>query len=150
MHIPSLVGSTISPSHLLSDSFCVLNKQRLKSRGLFAICFAMCSSYGNLSWNQIKQCCMWHDWYYCLLALQITLFISFFFFGFLIFPQFSIPNRHSLLREPKLKQCEYLTLRGKNLNSVSALYELNFRGNRNYFSKSSDPSMQVLQSPLLP
>lgn len=85
----------------------------------------------------------------CWLCKSVFSFL-FLFFLFLISPQFSIPNRHSFLREPKLKQCEYLTLRGKNLNSVSALYELNFRGNRNYFSKSNDPSMQVLQSPLLP
>ena len=47
--IPSLVGSVIAPSDLLSDSFCVLNKQRLNNSGLLAISLAMCCSYGNLS-----------------------------------------------------------------------------------------------------
>ena len=54
--LPSSLGSIISPSDLLSDNFCVLNRQRLNSRGLFAICLAMCSSYGNLSYTtKIQQ-----------------------------------------------------------------------------------------------
>lgn len=47
--VPSPLGSIISPSDLLSDNFCVLNRQRLNSRGLLAICLEMWCSYGNLS-----------------------------------------------------------------------------------------------------
>lgn len=53
--LPSSLGSINSPSDLLSDNFCVLNRQRLNSRGLFAICLAMCSSYGNLSYTKKIQ-----------------------------------------------------------------------------------------------
>lgn len=53
--LPSSLGSIISPSDLLSDNFCVLNRQRLNSRGLFAICLAMCNSYGNLSYTKKIQ-----------------------------------------------------------------------------------------------
>ena len=46
---PSLVGSVIVPSDLLSDNFCVLKRQWVNKSGLSALCLRRISSQGNPS-----------------------------------------------------------------------------------------------------